>query len=414
MRLSLVAGSVTLTLAVSNVVAHHSVISVYDMETTVELEGIVREWELSNPHGTVLVDVTNDAGETEVWRIEMPGILSLSRRGWTDQTISVGDRLVVSGSPSRLSRPGLFWRKFTLEDGTELLAPGDEDVQSLEEQRRQRILEAQSSYGFLLEIIPGHYRYENGNRVAGVIVTDEGAVVLDGLSNPEMGQDVRAKVLAATGQPVRYLVNSTFHNNYTRGNAAYTDVVSIGHEFYREDLVTLMEENGASAEERASRLPKMTFTENMTLYLGGKEIQIIHIGPAHTRGDSIMYVPEDRIVYVSELIFYNQFPFYNSGYIGWIDAIDRILAMDVDIFVPGQGPMTYDDPRESRDKFLAIRQILVDARDGVQAQIAQGATEEEVLQNVTLEQYAYVGDAFEAQSQVMLSRMYRELVGTLE
>ncbi len=266
----------------------------------------------------------------------------------------------------------------------------------------------------MLEIIPGHYRYENGNRVAGVIVTDEGAVVLDGLSNPEMGQDVRAKVLAATGQPVRYLVNSTFHNNYTRGNAAYTDVVSIGHEFYREDLVALMEEDGVSAEERASRLPKMTFSENMTLHLGGKEIQIIHSGPAHTRGDSIMYVPEDRIVYVSELIFYNRFPFYNSGYLGWIDAIDRILAMDVDIFVPGQGPMTYDDPRESRDAFLAIRQLLVDARDGVQAQIAQGATEEEVLQNVTLEQYAHLGGAFEAQSRVMLSRMYRELMGTLD
>ena len=268
--------------------------------------------------------------------------------------------------------------------------------------------------GVVLEIIPGHYRYQNGTRVAGVIVTNGGALVIDGLSSPEMGQDVQAKVLAATGQPVRYLVNSTFHNNYTRGNAAYTDVASIGHELYREDLIALMEENGVSAEERASRLPDMTYAESMTLHLGGKEIQIIHIGPAHTRGDSIVYVPEDRIVYVSELVFYNRFPFYNSGYLGWIDAIDRILALDADIFVPGQGPMTYDDPRESRDALLAIRQILVDARDGVQAQIAQGATEDEVLQNVTLEQYVHLGGAYEAQSDVMLSRMYRELMGTLE
>ena len=268
--------------------------------------------------------------------------------------------------------------------------------------------------GVVLEIIPGHYRYENGTRVAGVIVTNEGALVLDGLSSPEMGQDVRAKVLAATGQPVRYLVNSTFHNNYTRGNAAYTDVTSIGHELYREDLAALMEEGDVSAEERAARLPDMTYAESMTLHLGGKEIQIIHIGPAHTRGDSIVYVPEDRIVYVSEMVFYNRFPFYNSGYLGWIDAIDRVLALDVDIFVPGQGPMTYDDPHESRDALLAIREILVAARDGVQAQIAQGATEEEALQNFTLEQYAHLGGAFEAQSQVMLSRMYRELMGTLE
>lgn len=271
-----------------------------------------------------------------------------------------------------------------------------------------------ASDGVVLEIIPGHYRYENGTRVAGVIVTDEGALVLDGLSSSEMGEDVQAKVLAATGQPVRYLVNSTFHNNYTRGNAAYTDIVSIGHEHYREDLAALMDEGGVSAEERASRLPDMTYAENMTLHLGGKEIQIIHIGPAHTRGDSIVYVPEDRIVYVSEMVFYNRFPFYNSGYLNWIDAIDQVLAMDVDIFVPGQGPMTYDDPSESRAAMLAIREILVAARDGVQAQIALGASEEEALQNVALAQYAHLGGAFETQSKVMMSRMYRELTGTLE
>jgi cyclase len=271
-----------------------------------------------------------------------------------------------------------------------------------------------ASDGVVLEIIPGHYRYENGTRVGGVIVTGDGALVLDGLSSPEMGEDVRAKVLAATGQPVVYLVNSTFHNNYTRGNAAYTDIVSIGHELYREDLVALMEDDAVSEVERASRLPKMTYTGDMTIHLGGKEIQIIHIGPAHTRGDSIVYVPEDRIVYVSELVFYNRFPFYNSGYLGWIDAIDRILALDADIFVPGQGPMTYDDPSESREAMLAIRTILVDARNGIQSQIAQGATEDEAVQNVTLEQYAHLGGSFEAQRPVMLSRMYREMMGTLE
>lgn len=271
-----------------------------------------------------------------------------------------------------------------------------------------------ASDGVVREIIPGHYRYENGTRVAGVVVTDQGALVLDGLSSPEMGQDVRAKVMEATGQPVVYLVNSTFHNNYTRGNAAYTDVVSIGHELYREDLVALMDDDGVSDEERASRLPKLTYSDNMTIHLGGKEIQIIHIGPAHTRGDSIVYVPEDRIVYVSELVFYNRFPFYNSGHLGWIDAIDRILALDADIFVPGQGPMTYDDPTESREAMLAVRAILVDARNGIQAQVVQGATEEEAVQNVTLEQYAHLGGAFESQRPVMLSRMYRELTGTLE
>ncbi len=267
--------------------------------------------------------------------------------------------------------------------------------------------------GTLEEIIPGHYFYNAGFQNSGVIATDDGVLVIDGLNSEARGRHVQQLISESIGQPVRYLISSTFHNNFTRGNAAYEDAIKIGHEHHRADLIALMEEDGEPLAERAPRLTNLTYRDRMTLHLGGKEIQIIHIGPAHTRGDSIVFVPEDRIVYVSELVFYNRFPFYNTGYLAWIDAIDRVLALDADIFVPGQGSMTYD-PRESRDGLLAIRQILVTARDAVQAQIAQGATEEEVLQNVTLEQYAHMGGAFEAQSQVMLSRMYRELMGTLE
>ena len=267
--------------------------------------------------------------------------------------------------------------------------------------------------GVVREIIPGHYRYENGTRVAGIIVTDEGVVVIDGLSSPAMGRDVQQKIAEAIGQPVRYLVSPTFHNNYTRGNAAYQDVVSIGHELYREDLIALFEENNVPAAERAARLPDVTYRESMTLHLGGKEIQIIHNGPAHTRGDSIVFVPEDRIVYVSELLFYNRFPWMNSGYVGWIDAIDRVLAMDADIFVPGQGPMTYDDPRESREALIRFRQILVDARDAVQREIARGATEEEVLATVLLPQYQDLG-GYQQQREVVVRRTYLDLKGILE
>ena len=124
--------------------AHHSVVSVYDMETTVDIVGVVTEFRLVNPHGTLLIDVKAESGEIEKWRIELPGALSLARRGWTGETIPVGVMLTVNGSPSRRGRPELFWRKITFEDGTELLEPFDEDAIELEEQRRQLIFEAQS------------------------------------------------------------------------------------------------------------------------------------------------------------------------------------------------------------------------------------------------------------------------------
>ena len=279
--------------------------------------------------------------------------------------------------------------------------------------QRNKVAAQEAQEGSIEQTIPGHYRYESGTRVSGIIVTDDGIVVVDGLSSEEMGRHERQLIADRFGLPVRYLVSSTFHNNYTHGNVAYDDAIKIGHEAYKSDLLALMIEDGAAAAEQAARLPDITYQEQMTITLGGKEIQIIYIGPAHTRGDSIVFVPEDRIVYVSELLFYDRFPWMNSGYVNWINAIDRVLAMDADIFVPGQGPMTFSDPRESRDAMLRMRQVLVDARDAVQQQIAQGALEEEIVSNVMLQQHAELG-GYRQQREVVLRRTYQDLQGTLE
>ncbi len=149
----------------------------------------------------------------------------------------------------------------------------------------------------------------------------------------------------------------------------------------------------------------------MTFYFGGKEIQILHIGRAHTRGDSIVFVPEDRIVYLSELLFYDRFPWMESGYVNWIQALDIALNLDADIFVPGHGTMS-DDPRQSRQAVVRFRQILVDARDAVQKEIARGATEDQVLATVLLPQYKDLS-GYQQQREVVVRRTYRDLKGTL-
>lgn len=267
--------------------------------------------------------------------------------------------------------------------------------------------------GTLEQTIPGHYRYESGARVSGVILTNEGVVVVDALSSGAMAMHERQLIAGSLQQPVRFLVSSTFHNNYTRGNVAYGDVVRIGHEDYKADLLALMIEDNVPSAEQEARLPHQTYRERMSLHLGGKEIQIIHIGPAHTRGDSIVFVPEDRIVYVSELLFYNRFPWMNSGYIEWINAIDVVLDLDADIFVPGQGPMNFDDPRDSREALIRFRQILVDARDAVQTEIERGATEDQVVASVLLSQYEELG-GYQQQREIVVRRTYRDLKGTLE
>jgi glyoxylase-like metal-dependent hydrolase (beta-lactamase superfamily II) len=272
------------------------------------------------------------------------------------------------------------------------------------------------SPGSLRQIIPGHYAYSTirDGRVfsSGVVVTSEGAVVFDALETEAIARAERQSISNIIKQPVRYLVSSPFHDPFSKGNLAYADVFKIGHENYRAGLLDQMKRGGASADEQRARLPDATFRDRMTLYLGGKEIQILHFGKAHTAGDSILFVPQDRIAYLSEVFFNEEFPNMAGGYgVSWIRVLDEIEALPADIFVPGHGPIP-EDPRTTRAALRRMRQILVDAREAIQSEIARGATEDQTAAAVKLTQYEKL-PSYAAQREVVVRRMYRELRGNL-
>ena len=264
----------------------------------------------------------------------------------------------------------------------------------------------------LRQIIPDHYVYSSTTYNSGVIVTSEGVVVLDALNSEAVARAQREAMAGAIPQPIRMLVSSTFHNNYSKGNIAYADVLKIGHDNYRTDLVELMQREKVSAAEQRARLPNQTFRDRMTLHLGGKEIQILYVGRAHTRGDSIIFVPQDRIVYLSELYFADQFLFINDGYgLDWLRALDTIAALDADIFVPGHGPIPAD-PRDTRQGLGRFRQMLVDVRDTVQREIARGATEDQAVASIRWPQYEHM-QGYDTQRETAVRRLHRQLTGKL-
>ena len=173
-----------------------------------------------------------------------------------------------------------------------------------------------------------------------------------------------------------------------------------------------MQRGGLSADEQRARLPTVTFPDRLTLYFGGKEIQVLFLGRAHTLGDSIVVVPQDRIAYLSEVFFSDEFPNMAQGYgISWLRVLDRVEALGADIFVPGHGPIP-EDPRATRAGLRRMRQILVDAQDAIQKEIARGATEDQTVAAVTLQQYEKL-PTYAAQREVAVRRMYKELTGKL-
>jgi glyoxylase-like metal-dependent hydrolase (beta-lactamase superfamily II) len=267
--------------------------------------------------------------------------------------------------------------------------------------------------GTLRQIIPGHYVYSSSTYNSGIIVTNDGVVVLDALNTEAVARAQREAIANTIKQPVRILVSSTFHDNYSKGNVAYKDVLKIGTEDYRTDLLALMQRQNVPAAEQAGRLPNQTFRDRLTLYQGGKEIQVLFVGRAHTRGDSIVFVPQDRIVYLSELYFADQFLFINDGYgLDWLRALDAVEALGADVFVPGHGPVPAD-PRETRQGLRRFRQMLVDVRDTVQQEIARGATEDQAVANIRWPQYEKLL-GYDAQRETAVRRLYQQLTGKLK
>ena len=265
----------------------------------------------------------------------------------------------------------------------------------------------------LREIIPGHYAFSSGSFNSGIVVTSEGAVVLDALNSESVGKAEREAIANTIRQPVRFLVSSTFHNNYSKGNMAYADVWKIGHENYRTDLLQLMQKEKVPADEQKARLPNETFRNRVSLYLGGKEIQIRYLGRGHTRGDSIIYVPQDRIAYLSELFFAEQFLYIDDGYgLDWLKTLDAVEGLGAEIFVPAHGPIPAD-PRETRQSLDRFRQMLVDIRDAVQREVARGATEDQAVATIRWPQYEKM-QGYNAEREVAVRRLYRQLTGALQ
>jgi glyoxylase-like metal-dependent hydrolase (beta-lactamase superfamily II) len=268
----------------------------------------------------------------------------------------------------------------------------------------------------LKPIVPGHYLYStiNGGRPfnSGVIATSEGVIVVDALGSEIVARAERDAIATVIKQPVRYLISSPFHDPFSKGNIAYADVIKIGHDNYRTGLIDQMERGGLPAEERRARLPTITFRDRLVLHLGGKDIHVLFLGRAHTQGDSIVFVPQDRIAYLSEVFFAEEFPNMAQGYgISWLRVLDAVETLDADIFVPGHGPLPAD-PRATRAGLRLLRQILVDARDALQKEIARGATEDQAAAAVTLPQYEKMPN-YAAQRETTVRRMYKELKGQL-
>ena len=150
--------------------------------------------------------------------------------------------------------------------------------------------------------------------------------------------------------------------------------------------------------------PSDTFEGSLVLHAGGREVRLIEVGPAHTRGDTIVHVPAARVVYAADVLFIGGHPIVWAGPVAnWRRALDLILELDVDTIVPGHGPLTDKaSVRELRGYFEYLERE-------VRARHEAGLSAREAAADISFADYAAWGEAERIAANV--AALYRELEG---
>ena len=183
---------------------------------------------------------------------------------------------------------------------------------------------------------------------AGLIVGDD-LLAIDALGPPVHAKAFIAAAKKTTGKSFGRLLNTHHHRDHTNGNCFFLPAEIVSHEYTRTAVI----DQGIPAkpypdrpqwQEGMSELklapPVTTFSERMTYRYKDLVVEAIYNGPAHTYGDVMVYLPQHKILFAADIAFFYVSPAGQNGHITkWIEAIDRIMKMDVERIVPGHGPI---------------------------------------------------------------------------
>jgi glyoxylase-like metal-dependent hydrolase (beta-lactamase superfamily II) len=202
------------------------------------------------------------------------------------------------------------------------------------------------------DVTPEALRYWGGNIT--VLLTNDGVVLVDA-KYARAHDDVVAKVKSLTEKPIKYVILTHNHGDHSEG-APLFEAMGANVIISNDDR-----ENMARAAN-PGWLPALTFIGQSRLYLGGKELQVSQFR-GHTRGDTIVYFPADRVLVLGDLLTTNPLmpPIVNYGdggnWTDWTKSMDEVLKMDFDVAIPGHGPrVTKGQVAEARDRFVLIQQ----------------------------------------------------------
>lgn len=257
-----------------------------------------------------------------------------------------------------------------------------------------------------------------------VIVGDQNVFLVDAGTTPAAARALLADVKLITDKPVRWVVNTHFHFDHTDGNSIFgPDVEIIGHEYVRhmiadEDVlhiepfktamanmpmqVEALKKQIADEKDSAKRAtleaqlaakqtdweefkmlkptpPNVTYTSKMTVFQGAREIQLLFLGRGHTQGDTVVYLPKERIVCSGDLMETQPAYMGNAIFDEWLATLDKLKEMNFETMLPGHGVPFHD-----KALITAYQSYLKDLMTQVAALRKQGVSADDAAKKVDM------------------------------
>ena len=204
------------------------------------------------------------------------------------------------------------------------------------------------------QVKEGLYAIIGSGGNVGVRVTPDGVILIDD-KFPRNFAEIQELVARVSDQPVKYVLNTHHHGDHAGGNVEYIDIAEIiAHQNARDNMVR--------GDQDAP--PRVVFTDQTAVYLGGVEVRAFYMGRGHTNGDAVIYFPDLRTVHGGDLL-HGIAPFIDYGNggssSGWVTTLNNILALDFDTAIPGHGAiMDRNDVVDFRNQMEAVRARMAD------------------------------------------------------
>ena len=226
-----------------------------------------------------------------------------------------------------------------------------------------------------------------GDPNTGVIIGEDAVMIIDATATPVMAQSLIAEIRKVSDRPIKYVVLSHYHAVRVLGASGYKDA-GMQEIIASQGTYEMIVERGAqdmqSEYERFPRLfdafdsipgltwPTMVFKDEMTLWMGKLEVKIMHLGPGHTKGDTIVWVPSEKVLFSGDLMEADAACYTGDAQLEeWPATLDALVALKPEKIVPGRGP-ALDTPERVAAGLAYTRDFVSTLLSSAKEAVAQG------------------------------------------